>query len=162
MGKYRARARVRILLKIQENLQFQFKTILVLMFTLSLFELFIKHPFELESVMNYCSKCGSRDGLTVMTTLNGETWTSSFIEKVTTTDYLQIHYAYCKDNSIFSDGKIFEEKDTVKCTSTDTVVPNFNRPIFTDRICDGKVKFMKSTRQKFKRDKIGRLCRHGR
>ena len=162
MGKYRARARVRILLKIQENLQFQFKTIVVLMFTLSVFEPFIKHPFELESVMNYCSKCGSRDGLTVMTTLNGETWTSSFIEKVTTTDYLQIHYAYCKDNSIFSKGKIFEEKDTVKCTSTDTVVPNFNRPIFTDRICDGKVKFMKSTRQKFKRDKIGRLCRHGR
>lgn len=103
------------------------------------------HPFELESVMNYCSKCGGKHDLTVMTTLKGETWTSSFIEKVTTTDYLQIHWAYCKNNSIFSDGKIFEEKDTVKCTSNDTVVQNFNRPIFTDRICDGKVKFMKST-----------------
>ena len=132
------------------------------MYTLSVYEPLIKHPFELESVMNYCSKCGGRDDLNVMTTLNGDTWTSSFIEKVTTTDYLQVHWAYCKNNSIFPDGKIFEEKDTVKCTSDDTVVPNFNRPIFTDRICDGKVKLRKSTRQKFKQNKIGRLCRYGR
>lgn len=107
--------------------------------------------------MNYCSTCGAKSWQTpVLTTKAGETWGT--LKRMTTTDYLQVcfvltlwriiwkftdllqlHYAYCEDNDLFPEPNYGTKKGLVECTSYDSVVPDFKRPLFHDRICDGRV-----------------------
>ena len=44
--------------------------------------------------MTYCSDCGSKGNQPVMTLKSGETFDSGF--RLTTTDALQIQWAYCR------------------------------------------------------------------
>ena len=44
--------------------------------------------------MTYCSSCGSKNGQPVMTTKSGETFSSG--ARLTTTDALQVQWAYCR------------------------------------------------------------------
>lgn len=87
------------------------------------------HPFELESVMTYCSLCSSANGQPVATLKDGSTFNDG--PYMTTTDALQIQWKYCKrvDES-------FEYKENVGCQSEDLWA--VEKPVFTDRLCDNQ------------------------
>ena len=88
-------------------------------------------PFELESVMTYCSSCGSADStVPIMTLLDGTTFGDSL--RMTTTDSKQLLWTYCQTKQAS-----YQEKETIPCTSEDRVVAGFHRPVYVDRICDG-------------------------
>lgn len=53
-------------------------------------------------------------------------------DKITTTDALQVQWRYCQNQQFPN----FQYKATWDCTSVDFF--GFNRPVFTDRLCDGK------------------------
>ena len=88
-----------------------------------------KYPFELESVMTYCSYCSSANGHPVATLKDGRTYNDG--PHMTTTDALQIQYKYCK----MPDAD-FQYKEHVQSGTLD----NFgtNKPVFTDRLCDNQ------------------------
>ena len=52
------------------------------------------YPFELASVMTYCSFCSGNDSTPVATLYDGSTFLDG--ERLTTTDALQIQNKYCK------------------------------------------------------------------
>ena len=85
-------------------------------------------PFEVESVMTYCSGCSSngRGPVLVIKQTGGE---FANAPRMTTEDALQVQYRYCRK----MEG--FEFKKNVKCTSKDAA--GTRRNVFTDRICDG-------------------------
>ena len=88
-----------------------------------------QHPFELESVMTYCSLCSSSNQQPVATLKDGRTFNDG--PHMTTTDALQIQYKYCK-----MPDEDFKYKETVQCGTLD----NFgtDKPVFTDRLCDNQ------------------------
>ena len=52
------------------------------------------YPFELESIMTYCSDCGSKDPKVPVAVLkNGETFGDGI--RLTSTDALQLQNKYC-------------------------------------------------------------------
>ena len=90
-------------------------------------------PFEVESVMMYCSYCGSYlNGSASITLLNGDTFEKSL--RMTTTDSRQVIENYCRGRE-----DVFDHKKTVQCTSEDRVVSGLYREVYVDRICDGFV-----------------------
>ena len=91
------------------------------------------NSLEIESVMTYCSFCGSSNGLPVMSLLpafGSGTWGEN--HRMTTADALQIQWKYCRNR--IADG--FAYKTRQDCTSTDTL--GFDRSVFNDRICDAR------------------------
>ena len=88
------------------------------------------NKMEIESVMTYCSFCGSNNGQPVMALLNGNTWGDN--HRMTTADALQIQWKYCRNR--LADG--FQYKATQDCTTTDML--GFDRSVFNDRICDAR------------------------
>jgi len=83
-----------------------------------------EHPFELGSVMTYCSRCGGNPAMTIKS--DGTEW--GMHGSVTTTDALQIQWHYCRNRPDFS------YKNSVSCTSADRSGQILN--VFTDRLCD--------------------------
>lgn len=84
-------------------------------------------PYEIESVMHYCSTCGTNGKGPVMTYYDGNFFDSG--QFMTTTDALQIQWKYCRNHEI-------PVKPYENCTSVDRF--GFSRPVFRDRICDGR------------------------
>ena len=88
------------------------------------------YPFEYNSVMSFCSECGSKDkNIPVMTFLNGDTFGDPI--RMTTTDAEQIHHHFCRERENFI------PKKTKHCITEDKLVPGFYRDVYEDRICDG-------------------------
>ena len=86
------------------------------------------YPFELASVMTYCSFCSAADvTIPVATLKDGSTFADG--PRLTTTDALQIQNKYClmKDST-------FVYKEHLMCGGTDAV--GLDRPVFVDRFCD--------------------------
>ena len=84
----------------------------------------IKHeeyPFEVESVLTYCSFCSAKSNLPVAELKDGTTFSGG--DKMTTTDALQTQKRYCQ-----SKRENYTYKEHVQCTSTDLL--GFTRPIF--------------------------------
>ncbi|CAG5104802.1 Oidioi.mRNA.OKI2018_I69.chr1.g1556.t1.cds [Oikopleura dioica] len=88
-------------------------------------------PFEVESVMTYCSRCFPGETQPVLS-LKGTGEEFGMAYRVTTTDAMQIHHTYCKTDPEI--GKIFSPKQTIECKSKDKL--GFSRKIFADRLCD--------------------------
>ena len=89
-----------------------------------------EYPFELESVMTYCSYCSSNNGKPVATLKNGDTFNDG--SRVTTTDALQVQTKYCK-----SKNSSFVYKQHESCRSGDNF--GIQRPLFVDRFCDNSM-----------------------
>ena len=85
------------------------------------------HPFELGSVMTYCSNCA---GDPAMTLLDGiSTWGNFETGRaLTTTDALQVQWHYCRDRPGYP------YKNTMRCTGADPTGQMLE--VFTDRLCD--------------------------
>ena len=87
-------------------------------------------PFEIDSIMTYCSYCGTNGSAPGMTLLNGETFEKAL--RMTTTDSRQVIWSYCRDKD-----DLFDLKETINCTSEDRIIPGLYREVYIDRICDG-------------------------
>ena len=89
------------------------------------------YPYEPNSIMHYGSYAFSTDtSIPVMTYKDGSTFGDSV--RMTTTDSLQVIWAYCND-----DADKGNPKDNVSCPSVDQV--GYTRPVYVDRLCDGKL-----------------------
>lgn len=86
------------------------------------------HPYELDSVMHYCSWCGTNGQGPVMTTLDGSMFPAGAF--MTTTDSLQLSEYYCANTE-------YELKPIVQCQDPDKL--GIVRPLFLDRVCDGQI-----------------------
>ena len=96
--------------------------------TCSSFHFDTGYPFELASVMTYCSFCSAADSSIPVATLKD----GSFFDdgpRLTTTDALQIQNKYCKMKD-----STFVYKEHLMCGGTDAV--GLDRPVFVDRFCD--------------------------
>jgi len=82
------------------------------------------HPFELGSVMTYCSDCSGSPAMTLKA--DGSKWGSH--GGITTTDALQVQWLYCRDRSEY------EYKSTLACPTADRTGQMLQ--VFSDRLCD--------------------------
>ena len=87
-------------------------------------------PFDIGSVLMYCSSCitGSEDPFD-MTTKAGISW--GVMERMTTLDALKTEQFYCEDNS---NRPVNGYKPKVTCATSDVL--NVALPVFTERLCD--------------------------
>ena len=83
-----------------------------------------EYPFEVESVLTYCSYCSAKGSNPVATLKDGTTFSGG--DKMTTTDALQTQKRYCQSKQ-----ENYTYKEHIQCTSTDLL--GFTRPIF--RLC---------------------------
>ena len=80
-----------------------------------------EYPFEVESVLTYCSYCSAKEDKPVATLKDGTTFSGG--DKMTTTDALQTQKRYCQSKQ-----DNYTYKEHVQCTSGDLL--GFTRPIF--------------------------------
>ena len=80
-----------------------------------------EYPFEVESVLTYCSYCSAKGSNPVATLKDGTTFSGG--DKMTTTDALQTQKRYCQSKQ-----ENYTYKEHIQCTSTDLL--GFTRPIF--------------------------------
>ena len=80
-----------------------------------------EYPFEVESVLTYCSYCSAKGSNPVATLKDGTTFSGG--DKMTTTDALQTQKRYCQSKQ-----DNYTYKEHIQCTSTDLL--GFTRPIF--------------------------------
>ena len=79
------------------------------------FEHITGYPLEIESVMTYCSNCGSANvDIPVATLKDGTTFGDG--ERLTTTDALQVQIKYCE-----SEQQKRMMKDTMMCGGKDVL-----------------------------------------
>ena len=92
------------------------------------------YPYEPNSVMHYGSYALSNvdPKIPTMTYKDGSTFDEPLDYRITTTDSLQVIWAYCND-----DADKGNPKETVSCPSVDQV--GYTRPVYVDRLCDGRL-----------------------